>query len=73
MCVGGACACACMHKCTCRVSICRWVLKKRNFYPRKIDYNGEMHYFFSGTDSSYNVQALDILWRIGSTFDPGIE
>lgn len=29
--------------------------------------------FFSGVDSSYKVQALDILWRIGSTFDLGIE
>lgn len=32
-----------------------------------------MHYLLSATDLSYSVQALDILWRIGSTFDPGIE
>lgn len=32
-----------------------------------------MYYIFSGADSSYNVQALDSLWRIGSTFDLGIE
>lgn len=61
--------CGGVYVCVCRVHAYRVGIKNVFFTLGKQIITERSTYFLSRTDSSYNVQTIDTLWRIRLKFD----